>query len=823
MDASERFTPEAAESLREEISENGGGEVFAACRIGKDGRIDEVLVAARGTRSAVPALAAYLERGDVIVHNHPSGTLRPSEADVGVSAEAGSSGVGSYIVNNAVDRVHVVAEPARRKPYSRLDEDEIAGVLEEGGKLSGLIAGYEPRRSQIRMTRDVTSAFNDGGVLAAEAGTGVGKSFAYLVPAFAWAIRNEERVVVSTATINLQKQLVDKDIPVVQKLFRKKTKAVLVKGRGNYLCRTRLREAIDEEGIFAGEDHPLRRIEGWAGTTATGDRADLSFYPDEQLWSRVCSESEACLGLRCSDREGCFALRARREAADAHVIVANHHLLFADLAARMGGAGYEATAVLPAFRALILDEAHAVESSATAFFSSEMTRFSVNKRLSRLSRRKGNRSFGLVPRLLALRDFPARSLDGLPDAIAEARRAMDELDNRAVRLFEASSTSGRKSERSYRLTERTPALQDLLLSPMAGLERKLLSCAQCLSDALDAALSEGPEELAQDRAVYEARQYLRWLGDTASFCAKFKDYGDSPETVFWMEKGRTSQGETFVRYTQTPLDITGLMDEAVFTKFRAVVCTSATLSVGDSFDFWKGRVGLARSATTLETAVYPSPFPFRTNALLSVDSGSPGPESPAYRDYVDRAVPRLLEASRGHALVLFTSYEAMKSAYEAAKPKMAELGIALMRQGEDERSKLLDAFKADLGSVLFATDSFWEGVDAPGETLQLVVICKLPFRVPTDPVQLARSEAIERKGGNAFMEIALPEAVIRLKQGFGRLIRHSEDRGAVVILDSRVTSKRYGQLFIQSLPECRLVTDGLDAIIREVAKFLFDW
>ena len=437
MDASERFTPEAAETLRGEIAENGGGEVFAACRIGEDGRIDEVLVVARGTRSSVPALAAYLERGDVIVHNHPSGTLRPSEADVGVSAEAGSSGVGSYIVNNPVDRVHVVAEPARRKPYARLDEDEISGVLDEGGKLSGLIAGYEPRKSQVRLARDVTSAFNDGGVLAAEAGTGVGKSFAYLVPAFAWAIRNEERVVVSTATINLQKQLVDKDIPVVQRLFRKKTKAVLVKGRGNYLCRARLREALDEEGIFAGEDHPLRRIEGWAGTTATGDRADLSFYPDEQLWSRVCSESEACLGLRCSEREGCFALRARREAADAHVVVANHHLLFADLAARMGGAGYEATAVLPAFRALILDEAHAVESSATAFFSAEMTRFSVNKRLSRLTRRKGSRSFGLIPRLLALRDFPARSLDGLPDAIAEARRAMDDLDNRAVRLFEA--------------------------------------------------------------------------------------------------------------------------------------------------------------------------------------------------------------------------------------------------------------------------------------------------------------------------------------------------------------------------------------------------
>jgi ATP-dependent DNA helicase DinG len=266
-----------------------------------------------------------------------------------------------------------------------------------------------------------------------------------------------------------------------------------------------------------------------------------------------------------------------------------------------------------------------------------------------------------------------------------------------------------------------------------------------------------------------------------------------------------------------------MMNEAVFTKFRSVICTSATLSVGESFDFWKGRVGLARSDAHVETAVYPSPFPFRTNALLAVDTGAPGPTSPGFGAYIDQAIPRLLEASQGHALVLFTSYDAMKSAFEAAKPKMAELGITLMRQGDNERSKLLDAFKADLSSVLFATDSFWEGIDAPGETLQLVVICKLPFRVPTDPVQLARSEAVEKKGGNAFMEISLPEAVIRLKQGFGRLIRHSQDRGVVVILDSRIATKRYGGLFIQSLPECRLVAEGLETITREVSRFLFDW
>jgi ATP-dependent DNA helicase DinG len=823
-DASERFAPEAAERLRAEIDDNEGGEVFAACRLGEDGRIAEVLVVARGSDSEVAALAAYLERGDVIVHNHPSGTLRPSEADVGVSAEAGRAGVGSYIVNNAVTRVHVVAESARRKPYALLDEDEIAGVLEEGGKLSGLIPGYEPRKSQIKLARDVTSAFNQGGVLAAEAGTGVGKSFAYLIPAFAWAIKNEERVVVSTATINLQKQLVDKDIPVVRRLFKKDTKAVLVKGRGNYLCRARLREALDEEGLLAGEEHPLRRIEAWAKTTATGDRTDLSFYPEERLWSRVCSEADACAGLRCPNREECFVLRARREAADAQVIVANHHILFADLAARMNGMGYENTAVLPPFRALVLDEAHAIESSATDFFSSELTRFSLNKRLSRLSRRSGSRSFGLVPQLLGLRGFPAQALAKLPDAILEARRAMDELDAKALLLFEgppAAEGRGRKPERSFRLTEATPEVRGRLLEPMAALERRVLACVQILSDALD----EAPESLSQEQAVYEARLLLRRLGETASFCAEFKAFGEvsQGDKVFWMEKERTSQGDTFIRYTGTPLDIASMMEEAVFTKFRAVVCASATLSVGETFDYWKGLVGLAHSSAPVETAVYPSPFPFRTNALLAVDTGAPGPERPDYGAYVNSAVPRLLEASQGHALVLFTSYDAMRGAYEAAAPRMAELGITMLRQGEDERSKLLDAFKADVSSILFATDSFWEGVDAPGETLQLVVICKLPFHVPTDPVRLARSEAIEKKGGNAFMEISLPEAVIKLKQGFGRLIRHSEDRGAVVILDSRIATKRYGQLFIQSLPECRLVAGGLGSIEKEVAKFLFDW
>lgn len=834
MDALERFTEEAAEAFAAEVEGAGGNEVFAAGRLDAEGKVSEIIVAARGHRSAVPALDSFAERGQVVIHNHPSGELGPSEPDLDLASEFGSRGLGFYIVDSECRRVYVVAEPVRKRSLVRLDAEEISGVLDAGGKLGRLIETFEPRASQVRLAKDIVDAFNKGEVLAAEAGTGVGKSFAYLVPSFAWALRNEERIVISTATINLQRQLVDKDIPVVQKLFKKKTKAVLVKGRGNYLCRTRLREALDEEGFLAdmagGGESPLRRIAAWAETSATGDRADLSFWPDESSWSRVASDSDSCTGLRCPDRETCFVLKMKREAADAQVIVANHHILFSDLAARMDGAGYEGTVVLPPFQLLVIDEAHSIEGSATDFFSRELTRFSLQRRLSRLQRGARGRNFGLVPRLRELPGFPAGILDPLPGAIATARAAINNLDAKALALFT-------DRERQFRLTQRNALVQDALLEPLREIEGSFLEVAEIVRDALD----ESPEGLSQERVFFETRLALRRLSETAATAAAFKDFEDNPDKVYWVEKGRTAQGEAFVSCVESPLDITGLMDEAVFTKFRSVVCTSATLSVGESFDFWKRRVGLRdavpstdsssrddeededRGLVKLHTSVYPSPFPFRTNALLCVDAEAPLPDNPAWKSYVNAAIVELLRASEGRALVLFTSYETLKAAYEVAKPAMDAVGILCMRQGDDERSRLLDAFKTDISSVLFATDSFWEGVDAPGETLSLVIITKLPFRVPTDPVQLARSEACERRGGNAFMEISLPEAVIRLKQGFGRLIRHSDDRGAVVILDSRIVKKRYGGLFINSLPECRIQTSALGEIVPLVRKFLFDW
>lgn len=807
MTASERFTPSAIQTLREAIADALGNEVFAAGSLDEEGLVAELTVAARGRKDEVLALASYQDRGDVIIHNHPSGILEPSQADLAVASSVGDRGVGSYIVDNGVENVYVIAEPARRRALVALDEDEIAGVLEPGGKLSKRIPSYEPRESQIALTRHIARAFNEGLVLAAEAGTGVGKSFAYLLPAFAWAARNGERVVVSTATINLQRQLMDKDIPVVAGLFRKKLKAVLAKGRGNYLCRNRLLEALDEEGLLAGDDHPLRRIAAWAEETATGDRADLSFWPDDETWARVRSESDSCLGLRCARRSECFVLRAKREAADANVIVVNHHLLFADLAARLDGAGYETAAVLPPFQALIFDEAHAMESSAVSYFSEELTRFSVLRALGRLFRTKRERRFGVLVRMQNLKGLPADLFAKVPDRIAAVRAAADDLDSKVVALLAA--------EPSVRVRKRSPELEDGLFAPLSALEKSLVALAQLLKDLFDPL----PDEVLEDPSVYEAKLSLKRLSEMASVCAKFREAEEYPESVIWVSRERTSRLEAFAKFTVTPLDLSGMMNEAVFLPYRSVVCTSATLAVNGSFDYWRRRVGLSHTDAEVETAVYPSPFPYERNALVVVPTDAPNPTDGAWQGFVDRAVLHLLEASGGHALVLFTSYESLKSAYEAALPRLQELGITAFRQGQDERGRLLEAFKADAASVLFATDSFWEGVDAPGDTLWMVVMAKLPFRVPTDPVQKARAEAIERRDGNPFMELSLPEAVLRFKQGFGRLIRHSEDRGVVAVLDSRIVHKRYGKIFLDSLPRCRVETGNLERICSEVSVF----
>ena len=837
MRAEERLTPRVIEEIREAIADADGNEVFLVGKLGDDGRVSAVTVGARGTDEAVPVLSPHLDEGDAVIHNHPpvgsgpkgrerpsSGgrtNISPSNADLAIASRLGNQGIGFYIVGNDLVDIYVVAEAVQPHRAVSLDEEELAAGLSPGGALSRVYPLFEERESQTQMLRQVCRAFNNDEICAAEAGTGVGKSLAYLVPAVAWASRNGERVVVSTNTINLQQQLVEKDIPLAKKVLGEDPKVVLVKGRGNYLCLHRLNEALEEMGLFEERDPELLSIREWARTTDTGSRTDLSFYPTDDTWSRVCSEADACLGLRCTHREGCFVLKARREAASARILIANHHLLFADLALRLGGSGFDDPAVLPPFRRVIFDEAHNVEKAATSFFSQSFSRFTIMRHLGRLYRKRKGKVTGHLP--VVLRLLGKTPLAGrMPGLIQAVQDRAGELDAAVIDLLREESALLLDSGSM-------PDFRDRAGTELGNLSfsiRELCDAFTEVLEKLESTASPGAsEDSPQDAIAWDCRVQLSRLSGIADMIDRFR-LGEAGENdIFWLESlrsGRRGSEETekAVRLVITPLDVGPLMREAVFQPLRTAVFTSATLTVAGSFSYWAGRLGL--SAVDGKEPVFksfPSPFNYREHVLLGVPTDAPAPDAPGHREFLAGILGRALVASRGAGLVLFTSYSLLKEMYEAVQPELARAGIRLMKQGDADRARLLDSFRAERSSVLFATDSFWEGVDVPGDTLHIVILCRLPFRVPSEPVLRARMASIEARGGNPFGELSLPDAVVRMRQGFGRLMRRHDDSGVVLILDPRIVTKQYGAVFLDSLPAARRVIGPAADVLREVASF----
>ena len=801
MSVEQLFLPEAAAALRAAIAEAGGNEVLAVGSLDPEGRVERITVAARGNAEAVPALEAHLARGEVVMHNHPGGRLEPSTPDFAVASRLGAQGIGFYIVDNALSRVYVVAEPIQARPLRMLDAGRLSSLLRRGGGLAAVYPDFEERASQVRMLEFVAEGFNREELRAAEAGTGVGKSLAYLIPAFQWALENEERVVVSTATINLQQQLVDKDIPLVVRLLGRDPGHYLVKGRGNYLCRNRLQEALEETSLFEeGEQAGLADLAAWARSTPTGSRTDFSPYPDDELWSRVNSEADACHGLRCPNRESCFVLKARREAAAARVLVANHHLLFADLSLRLAGTGFEAAAVLPPFQHIIFDEAHNIEKNATSYFSAAFSRSQVAKYAGRLYREKKRKRHGL---LLGLERVFGQSA-------ARLRRAVTEVVTRAGELEEAARPllAGRQAV-AFGQGEAA------LLAPLAELARAIA----ILGTQFDQLAGDAADAEAENYFLYECRIQLRRLAGVGEIAQRFQRCGESRAEVFWMEGRKDRLGQLSVRFLITPLSIAPMMTEAVYRPYRSVLFTSATLTVGGGFEYWKSRIGLnqVRFRETAERQ-FPSPFDYAGSVLLGIPAEAPEPVEAGFASFVTSFIGQALAISQGHALVLFTSYALLQQVHRAVAPECSGRGIAVLRQGEDDRARLLARFQQDAASVLLATDSFWEGVDAPGETLELLILTRLPFRVPEDPVLAARMQMIQEQGGNPFFELSLPDAVVRLRQGFGRLMRRQDDRGAVLILDSRVVRRPYGARFLESLPPCRMAVGSSEEVLAALRE-----
>lgn len=829
------FSDKSVLEMRSAISDAGGNEVFFLGRTDENRIVVEAEPLARGNRDAVAAIMIAASFGDVVIHNHPSGQLTPSQADLEIASLLGNQGVGFYIVDNAVEQCYQAVAPFTRRHVERLAFPEIERMFAPGGIFAANLPEYEFREEQLRMSFAVTEAFNEDRVAVIEAGTGTGKSLAYLVPAVTWAIRNKERVVVSTNTINLQEQLTKKDIPFLQKHSGLQFRAVLVKGRTNYLCRRKVEGLRAEPSLFkddptAGE---LEAIIAWSETTVEGCRSDLSFLPKEETWEEVACEADQCGRVRCPHYGRCFFYTARREAATADVLVVNHSLLLADVALRQE-TGYGSTAILPPFERLIFDEGHHLEDIATGHLSAQVSRVGLLKVFGKLQHpRKSQR--GLLPQLSSqlARELPEscddlyRELaDILEGALVPGRLALSEGAGRAldaIGLALIAYLDGTKDIAGERKLRVTPALYG------GNFWREVDDEARELAADLNAYTSRLKAFLKGCGRLPERVQekLAGTLIDLKGICGRLEAYARDlldfiardEEVCRWFEVRKGSKGLT-VKLCSSPLDVALAIKRSILDAFKTVVVTSATLAVGERFDYLERRTGIGLlDRNRVTELLLASPFDYEHQAFVGIPNDLPEPGSARFADALELSLHKGLAISGGHAFVLFTSYDLLTRLYGRMAEALRRFSLTPLRQGEVNRHHLLARFRKEPNAVLFGTDSFWEGVDVQGKALELVVITRLPFRVPTEPILEARAEHIAAGGGDPFMDYTVPQAVIKFKQGFGRLIRSRDDRGAVLILDSRVLSKNYGRFFLKSLPPVSLVAGKSDDVFGRMAGF----
>ena len=836
--AVELFLTSAAQAyIRREIERARGNEVCFVARVGEGGAVEEPKAIARGHASAVLALVRErdIPPGGVLVHNHPSGVLQPSEADLAVAARLFEQGLGFAITDNDASELYVVLEPPAEVEAQPIDLDAVEADLGPGGPLSARHPRFEDRPQQRALARMIGALYNDGGVGVAEAGTGTGKSVAYLLPAIRWALQNQERTVVSTNTINLQEQLVEKDLPLLRRALGEPFRFSLVKGRGNYVSirRALLAKENAPQLFDAQKRAELEGLVEWMGTTQDGSLSDLSFRPSGEVWDEVASETDVCLRAKCPHFEDCFYQRARREASSADVLVVNHHLLFSDLAVRRAQGNYTAPAVLPQYRRLILDEAHNLEEAATSHLGATVSRRGLYRTLRRLE----NRGKGLIPAfaitltMVKSNDLLVRSCIDIIDG--KVLPALEGARDRAAAVFSFLNDVFASGEGTARLEETFAAhpvwplgLDDAL----TGLLTNLTSLAEALETLRERVSVD--EELkgrleAQLMELRAASARVQGAGDALRLALRPGE--DAMAMVRWMERQAEREGrEANLQLNAAPLDLSGVLRESLFENVDTVVLTSATLATQNNFRFLRQRLGLSAAfeaeRAPVAEAVYPSPFDYGWQSLLAVPLDLPlpaGENDARFDEATVRATIEHAKISDGGLFVLFTSYRALRHVAHQLRERGIDRQWPLFVHGEAPRGQLVERFTASGRGILLGTTSFWEGVDVPGQPLRGLVIPKLPFKVPSEPVTAARIEAIEAAGGNSFVQYMLPHAAIRLKQGFGRLIRSRDDHGVVLVLDGRIARKSYGRYFLESLPPTPLVK-GPWAVVKDAMIRFYD-
>ncbi|WP_339015569.1 ATP-dependent DNA helicase [Fusobacterium animalis] len=819
MDIRDRFSEESLQTIKKYLEEHNNKSMIFKATFDEDEKIQKPFFLSLYKKKSFEETLTKVGKNEVVIRTTKPNQLYPSDMELELSEELYTRRNIAYcLLSSDLDDFYFVQDIDR----IFLEEIDIENYFAKDGILAKEIKGFEYRQEQEEMAQYIQDAINEDRKIIVEAGTGTGKTLAYLIPSIKWAVTNKKKVIIATNTINLQEQLLLKDIPLAKSIIKDEFSYVLVKGRNNYVCKRLFNElvlgkSIDIETFSMEAREQIEYILKWGNKTKTGDKAELPFevYPD--VWELVQSTTELCLGKKCPYRKECFYMKTRMEKMEADILISNHHVFFADLNVRAETDFDSEYLILPRYDMVIFDEAHNVESVARSYFSVEVSKISFTRLLNRIYQKKNKRKKEKSALIRVEDTIDEKDLeDGqqyiyllntLKEEISILQNIGDEYFDEIRKIYETNTEAPiKKSLNNFEMTksrflENLREKKDIFQSKLADFLNLMMS----FNNVIDGEKDKNPEVINFNNHLKMFKAYI----DSFKFINSFED----DNYIYWLD---INSKRTNVVLTATPLNIAQKLSTVLFDNLDRLVFASATIVVNGNFDYFKKSLGLDEEDCI--EAIIKSPFDYDEQMSVYIPSDIQDSENiNAFVSDASKFILNILLKTNGKAFILFTSYTMLNQIYYSISKKLKDKGFEVFLHGDKPRSQIIKEFKEAENPILFGTTSFWEGVDVQGENLSNVIITKLPFLVPTDPVVSAISKKIEEDGGNSFMDFQLPEAIIKFKQGVGRLIRKKTDSGNIFILDNRILKKRYGSLFINALPSQKNIKIlEKDDIIEEI-------
>ena len=819
MDIRDRFSEESLQTIKKYLEEHNNKSMIFKATFDENEKIQKPFFLSLYKKKSFEETLTKVGKNEVVIRTTKPNQLYPSDMELELSEELYTrKNIAYCLLSSDLDDFYFVQDIDR----IFLEEIDIENYFAKDGILAKEIKGFEYRQEQEEMAQYIQDAINEDRKIIVEAGTGTGKTLAYLIPSIKWAVTNKKKVIIATNTINLQEQLLLKDIPLAKSIIKDEFSYVLVKGRNNYVCKRLFNElvlgkSIDIETFSMEAREQIEYILKWGNKTKTGDKAELPFevYPD--VWELVQSTTELCLGKKCPYRKECFYMKTRMEKMEADILISNHHVFFADLNVRAETDFDSEYLILPRYDMVIFDEAHNVESVARSYFSVEVSKISFTRLLNRIYQKK-NKKKKEKSALIRVEDTVDEKnledgeqyiylLNTLKEEISILQNIGDEYFDEIRKIYETNTEAPiKKSLNNFEMTksrflENLREKKDIFQSKLADFLNLMMS----FNNVIDEEKDKNPEVINFNNHLKMFKAYI----DSFKFINSFED----DNYIYWLD---INSKRTNVILTATPLNIAQKLSTVLFDNLDRLVFASATIVVNGNFDYFKKSLGLDEEDCI--EAIIKSPFDYDEQMSVYIPSDIQDSENiNAFVSDASKFILNILLKTNGKAFILFTSYTMLNQIYYSISKKLKDKGFEVFLHGDKPRSQIIKEFKEAENPILFGTTSFWEGVDVQGENLSNVIITKLPFLVPTDPVVSAISKKIEEDGGNSFTDFQLPEAIIKFKQGVGRLIRKKTDNGNIFILDSRILKKRYGSLFINALPSQKNIKIlEKDDIIEEI-------